>query len=591
MNSFNIDDIISEDETLHLDIRNIENNQSDYKAWMKFAKDLLERGNYYKFLYEKSKSEYAKSNFESMYDKSLVCSEKSIELNPRNIDSWYNKGIALSNLGEFEKAIQSYDRVIEIDPNYFPVWNTKGIALSNLGEFEKAIQSYDRVIEKNANHPTIWYNKGIALSNLRKFEEAIKCYDRVIEIDPKIIDALNAKGYALVRVGKNEEALMIFDTVIEIDPHNIEALLTKGYTLERIGKYYEAEQYYSRVSEEYTNEINVMNEKAKEYQKIKKYDEAIICYDRVISIDANNSTAWLDKGLILYNLNKYEEAIECYDRVIGLDKYKEKLKKEGQVLTDKQVIEYYKAIIKPNPKNIEALNAKGYALEKLGKYDDAIQIFDSVIVRNPPFVIETIIKNGDVFMNLGNYSAAEKSYNDALKHDQNNISALNKLHALYSNYTFQYEKAISVTEQLLKGLTDQEVKIDTKLLFVQDLINIGNYKQGRKIAKETIKEIPNEFIKRQLIIRFLIIVLYLLEEKKSDGIEELEKFLVYYGSIDIDHFKIEENQWNFKGLVNSIQKNIQINQSTKTILRNLIDLLHGYTNNYKILLHMISLNK
>jgi tetratricopeptide (TPR) repeat protein len=41
-----------------------------------------------------------------MYDKSIVCSDKSIELNPRNIDSWYNKGLALNNLGEYEKAIK-----------------------------------------------------------------------------------------------------------------------------------------------------------------------------------------------------------------------------------------------------------------------------------------------------------------------------------------------------------------------------------------------------------------------------------------------------------------------------------------------------
>ena len=68
---------------------------------------------------------------------------------------------------------------------------------------------------------------------------------------------------------------------------------------------------------------------------------------------------------------------------------------------------------------------------------------------------------------------------------------------------------------------------------------------------------------------------YLLEGKKSDGIEELEKFLVYYSGIDIDHFKIEESQWNFKGLNNAIKKNKKIDHSTKTILHNLIDLLRG----------------
>jgi YVTN family beta-propeller protein len=618
MERFNFDEFAAEDETLHLDIRNIESRSRDHKEWNKLAKDLIDRGNYYKFLYEKSKSEYAKSNLESMYEKSLVCSDKSIELNPRNIDSWYNKGIALSNLGKFEEAIKCYDRVIEIDPDYFPVWNNKGNALNYLGKFHEAIKSYDQVLEKDSHNIIASYNKGLALSNLGEYEKAIKCYDRVIEIDPKNIDALNAKGLAFERLYKFEEAIKCYDRVIETTPMNIEALNAKGYALERLDKYEEAEQYYKRVSEEYLNEINNMNKKAIEYQNLHKYKEAIICYDRVISIDANNSNAWLNKGLLLYKLDKYKEAIECYDRIIGLDKYKEKLKRNGQVLTDKQVIEYYKTI-ETTPMNIEALNAKGYALEKLGKYDDAIQIFDLIIVKNPNF-IDTIIKKGDIFMILGNYQAAEKSYSDALKRDPHNISALNELHRLYSNYTFEYDKAIFVNKRLLKNLsvsqtqnsdkqnnyiykksqrknniqTNQEnslieENLDTTISLSEDFIKNGNYKQGREIAKETIKEIPNESIRRQIIIKFLIIVSYLLQGKKDEGISELNKFLTYYRNLDID-VKIEENQWNFKGLINAINKNKDIDGSTKTILRNLIDLLNGFTDSYKILLKITAEN-
>ncbi|HSF49297.1 MAG TPA: tetratricopeptide repeat protein, partial [Nitrososphaeraceae archaeon] len=626
MERFNFDELAIEDETLHLDIRNIESKSRDYKEWNKLAKDLIDRGNRYKFFYEKSKSEYANEKLKSIYGKSIVCSDKSIELDPRNIDAWYNKGLALNNLAEYKEAIKCYDKVIEIDPDYFPVWNLKGNALNYLGKFQEAIKSYDQVLEKDPQNIIAFYNKGLALSNLGEYEKAIKCYDRVIEIDHENIDALNTKGLAFERLRKFEEAIKCYDRVIEIDHENIEALNSKGYALDRLERYDEAEQYYKKVSEEYLNEINDMNERAKECQNLHKYDEAIMYYDRVISIDANNSNAWLKKGVLLYNLDKYEEAIDCYNRVIGLDKYKEKLKKEGQKLTDKQVIEYYKSI-ETNPRNIEALNEKGLALEKLGKYDDAIQLFDLIIEKNPPFTIDTIIKKGDIFMKLENYQAAEKSYNDALKYDPHNIPALNKLHTLYSNYTFQYDKAISVSQLLLENLSVSQTQnsdklinyvytksqrkkniqakqkkllneeiLDAKFLLSEDFIKNSNYKQGRKIAKETIKDIPKESIKRQIITRFLIIASYLLQGKKDEGILELDKFLTYYRNLDID-IKIEENQWNFKGIINAINENKNIdgaigkelnqfndNLSTKSILRNLIDLLCGFTDSYKILL-------
>ncbi|HSF51422.1 MAG TPA: tetratricopeptide repeat protein, partial [Nitrososphaeraceae archaeon] len=317
-------------------------------------------------------------------------------------------------------------------------------------------------------------------------------------------------------------------------------------SLESLDRHEEAEQYYNMVSEKYLKEINDVKKKATEYQNLHKYEEALLYYDILLTIDTKNKfNTLLNKGVILYKLNKYEEAIECYDKVIEKD-----------------------------PDNIEALNAKGLALEKLRKYDDAIQLFDLVIAKNPPFVIDTIIKKGDIFMELENYPEAEKSYNDALKSDQNNISALNKLHTLYSNYTFQYDKAISVSKRLLKNTLEREVKINTKLLLVQDLINDGNYEQGKKIAKEVIKNSPFEAIRRRGIGHALIIIAYLLQRNKLEGIKELINFLVYYTNLDVD-IKYEKNQWNFKGLINTINKNQKIDSATKTILRNLIDLLHG----------------
>jgi YVTN family beta-propeller protein len=131
-----------------------------------------------------------------------------------------------------------------------------------------------------------------------------------------------------------------------------------------------------------------------------------------------------------------------------------------------------------------------------------------------------------------------------------------------------------------------EESLKTKILLSEDYIKNGNYNQGRKIAKEISNEIPKESITRQIIVRFLIIVSYLLQGKIEQGISMLDKFLTYYRNLDID-FKIEENQWNFKGLLHAIKENKDIDEkSTKTILRNLIDLLHGYAERYKPLLNI-----
>ena len=56
----------------------------------------------------------------------MIQFDKAIEINPNNEYSYNNKGCALSNLDEYNKAIIYYDKAIEINPNYFEAYNYKG---------------------------------------------------------------------------------------------------------------------------------------------------------------------------------------------------------------------------------------------------------------------------------------------------------------------------------------------------------------------------------------------------------------------------------------------------------------------------------
>ncbi len=42
-----------------------------------------------------------------------------MEINQKNLESLYNKGVELGDLGKNEEAIESYNMVLEIKQNYF----------------------------------------------------------------------------------------------------------------------------------------------------------------------------------------------------------------------------------------------------------------------------------------------------------------------------------------------------------------------------------------------------------------------------------------------------------------------------------------
>ena len=105
------------------------------------------------------------------YEEADECYDKALEIDPKEKDAWFEKGIALGSLGKFEEEIECYEKALEIDPGYKKAWFNK----------EKVT----------------WLNKGLVLSGIEEYKDAIKCYDRALEIDCEYKEALYNKELAV----------------------------------------------------------------------------------------------------------------------------------------------------------------------------------------------------------------------------------------------------------------------------------------------------------------------------------------------------------------------------------------------------------
>ncbi|MGB7707931.1 MAG: tetratricopeptide repeat protein, partial [Microcoleus sp.] len=59
--------------------------------------------------------------------------DKALEIKPDYHEAWYNRGVALNNLGRIEKAIASWDKALEFKPDYHWASKNRTIALKKLG--------------------------------------------------------------------------------------------------------------------------------------------------------------------------------------------------------------------------------------------------------------------------------------------------------------------------------------------------------------------------------------------------------------------------------------------------------------------------
>lgn len=175
-----------------------------------------------------------------------------------DMETWYNKGLVLTELGKYDDALTYFDKIISIDPDDIRACNMKGVSLAKLGKYDDAITYFDKIISIDPNDENGWYGKCKTLAQLGKYDDAIKCFDKATAMEHDRY----RKIYDLI---KKQEQELDLKSMIVLDP----------------------------------NLANMWNDKGIALVKLGKYIKAIECYDKAIIVNPNHASAWFNKGIAI----------------------------------------------------------------------------------------------------------------------------------------------------------------------------------------------------------------------------------------------------------------------------------------------------
>ncbi len=145
--------------------------------------------------------------------------EKVVQWLPERQRGWHVYGIALTEDGQSEAAIQPLLESIRLDSNHSSVQNSLGIVYSKLGRHDEAITAYQKAIELDHKFTIPHNGLGIVYDKLGRYDEVIAAYQKAIELDPKDASPYNCLGYFyLFHLGDTEQAILSFQESIKIDP-------------------------------------------------------------------------------------------------------------------------------------------------------------------------------------------------------------------------------------------------------------------------------------------------------------------------------------------------------------------------------------
>jgi tetratricopeptide (TPR) repeat protein len=118
-----------------------------------------------------------------MYDASIACYNKAIELHPKDSLPLVAKAIALVNMKKFDDAITTCEKAIDMNPNSSEAWSVKGFAYGSMKkkDFVTALKCYSRALQLDPNYHVARQSKRNILYSARQLGVKLcwRCSQRI----------------------------------------------------------------------------------------------------------------------------------------------------------------------------------------------------------------------------------------------------------------------------------------------------------------------------------------------------------------------------------------------------------------------------
>lgn len=157
--------------------------------------------------------------------------ERTIALSGNFPEGFYNKGVALENLGRPEDALRAYQKTVDLKDNYPDAWNNITSVRNCQSAYGDALQAARKAISLNPDLPEAHFNEGVALGGMGDEQGALSAYDKAILLRPAFAEAWVNRSAALHALKLDGPAVKAAKTAIRYDPNLAIAFFRRGVAL------------------------------------------------------------------------------------------------------------------------------------------------------------------------------------------------------------------------------------------------------------------------------------------------------------------------------------------------------------------------
>ena len=236
---------------------------------------------------------------------------------PRNAEAWYNLGVAETELGRRDQALEAFDRALSVQP--MPqAWNNRSALLREMDRPAEALDSADRALSFTRDFVPALYNRALALWDLKRTQDTLAALERLLTVDARVADAWNSRAAVLLTLERYEDAGASAEQALALRPDSFSAWMNRGHALGGLRRYEPALESFDRALALNPRSIEALVKRGEVLGLMRRFEEALAADDAVLALDPARAVVWLNRGVALQMLQRFDEALASIDRSLAL---------------------------------------------------------------------------------------------------------------------------------------------------------------------------------------------------------------------------------------------------------------------------------
>lgn len=275
------------------------------KAREKFKIIVSALPNHHEALYYLAYLDFKENN----YNESLYYAEKSLEINPKKIETYMLVAENYMNMDKESECLKYYEigqKEAQISYYFLISW---GASLQKFKRYEESKAKIEGAIKMDPQNDLGYAYLGVSLFKLEDYDAAVEIFNKTLELNTKNIVAFDNLGQISFDRKDYKNAIKYFELVLKNSAKAVKNYhkIANAYNLDKNTE--KAREYFEKASEYQPDEINVYIDYAKFLIEQKDYKLAMRKIRNACKLDDKN----VDCLNILFYLNYLLAKENLYD--------------------------------------------------------------------------------------------------------------------------------------------------------------------------------------------------------------------------------------------------------------------------------------